>query len=353
MAIPIGVKKLRNGVFWDRPEIVEVTIPDSVTSLGGETFSDCTNLVNLTIPQNVSAIGDNPFLNCPSLTLKNKSPDFILERGALYDREKSRLIYYSMSNSDSIFEIPNSVISIGKHAIHGCLALRKIIIPPSVAIMENNPFSSCPSLTLVNHSPNFIFENDALYDRSRTSIFYFAINSPSKFFEIPEGITTIQRHSFFGCIGLSSLTIPSSVKVIGYNPFANCPSLSLVNHNPNFVYENGVLYDRTKTKLMYYSMRNLGTEFLIPETVKTIGRNAFFGCSNLNSVIISDGVERIDKGAFACCTGLKKLEVPRSVAHIEDWAFYGCSKLKSLNVPKHTSIADHAFSRCPLRLIRS
>ena len=219
-----------------------------------------------------------------------------------------------------------------------------------MAIVENNPFSSCPSLTLVNRSPNFIFENDALYDRNRTSLFYFAINSPSKSFEIQEGITTIQRHSFFGCISLSSVTIPSSVKVIGYNPFANCPSLSLVNYSPNFVYENGVLYDRTKTKLMYYSMRNLGNEFLVPETVKTIGRNAFFGCSNLNSVVISDGVERVDKGAFACCTGLKKLDVAGSVAHIEDWAFYGCSKLTSLNVPKHTSIADHAFSRCPVRL---
>ena len=153
VTIPDGVKKLGNGVFWDHPEIVRVTIPDGVTSLGGETFSDCTNLVNLTIPRGVSVIGDNPFCNCPSLTLKNRSPDFFLEDGVLYDREKSRLIYYSMSNSASSFEIPNGVISIGKHAIHGCSALRKIIIPPSVAIVENNPFSSCPSLRLVNHSP--------------------------------------------------------------------------------------------------------------------------------------------------------------------------------------------------------
>ena len=219
--------------------------------------------------------------------------------------------------------------------------------------MENNPFSSCPSLTLVNRSPNFIFENDALYNKNITSIFYFAINSPSKAFTIPEGITTIQRHSFYGCFNLSSITIPSSVKIIGYNPFANCPSLSLINHSPNFVYENGVLYDRTKTKLVYYSMCNLEEELVIPDTVKTIGRNAFFGCSNLNIVTISDGVERIEKGAFACCTGLEKLKVAGSVAQIEDWAFCNCSNLKSLNVPKHTSIADYAFSRCPVKLTRS
>ena len=73
VVIPQEIKRLKNGVFWDRPEIEEVTLPESLESLGGETFSDCPNLVDLTIPQNVSAIGDNPFCNCPSLKLKNNS----------------------------------------------------------------------------------------------------------------------------------------------------------------------------------------------------------------------------------------------------------------------------------------
>jgi len=263
------------------------------------------------------------------------------------------LIYYSMSNTASVFEIPSSIISIGKHAIHGCSALRKIIIPPSVAIVENNPFSSCPSLSLVNNSPYFVFENDALYDKNRTSIFYFAINSSSKSFAIPEGVTTIQRHSFFGCVNLSNVTLPSTLEVIGYNPFANCPSLSLTNNSPNFVYENGVLYNRSKTKLVYYSMRNPEEEFVIPGTVRTIGRNAFFGCGNLRSATLPDRVALIGKGAFANCVRLEKAKIPRSVIQIEDWAFYNCPNLAVLEVPKNVSIADHAFSRSHTRLTRS
>ena len=180
---------------------------------------------------------------------ENRSPNFVLEDDALYDKEKTTLIYYSMKSNATILDIPGSIVSIGKHSIHGCSALRTIIIPESVEIVENNPFSNCPSVKLVNHSPNFVLENDALYDRSKTSIFYFAINSPSKSFDIPAGVTTIQRHSFYGCINLSNLTIPSSVKVIGYNPFANCPSLSLTNNSSNFLYEKGVLYDKDRTKL--------------------------------------------------------------------------------------------------------
>jgi len=192
-----------------------------------------------------------------------------------------------------------------------------------------------------------------LYDKNRTSIFYFAINSSSKSFAIPEGVTTIQRHSFFGCVNLSNVTLPSTLEVIGYNPFANCPSLSLTNNSPNFVYENGVLYNRSKTKLVYYSMRNPEEEFVIPGTVRTIGRNAFFGCGNLRSATLPDRVALIGKGAFANCVRLEKAKIPRSVIQIEDWAFYNCPNLAVLEVPKNVSIADHAFSRSHTRLTRS
>jgi hypothetical protein len=119
------------------------------------------------------------------------------------------------------------------------------------------------------------------------------------------------------------------------------------------VYEDGVLYDRTKTTLVYYSMSNPRTDFTIPDTVRTIGRNAFFGCSNLTAVTVPDGVECMSKGAFAYCTGLKKLEVAASVSLIEEWAFCNCTKLTTLDVSKHASIADHAFSRCPAQVTRS
>ncbi len=105
-----------------------------------------------------------------------------------------------------------------------------------------------------------------------------------------------------------------------------------------------MLYDKDRTKLMYYSMSNPAEEFVVPETVRTIGRSAFFGCENLKYVTVSSGVESISKGAFANCTNLSKVNIPGSVAHVDDWAFYGCTKLIDLSLPKNTVVGERAFS---------
>ncbi len=352
--IPDGVKRLGNGVFWNCIDMISLVIPNSVTSLGGDTFYNCVNLENLTIPNSIEVMGDNPFANCPNLELINNSTNFIFENGALYNKEKSRLIYYSIKNNADIFAIPDGLISIGKHAFYNCTNLKKIIIPKSVAIMENNPFSNCPSISLENHTPNFIFDNGALYNKPKTTLIYYAINNTSKSFVIPDGVKIIGRHSFYNCCHLSSITIPSSVEIIGYNPFTNCSSLARINNNsPNYIYENGVLYDKTKTELIYYSICNPLENFVIPNTVTSIGRSAFAGCINLKSVVIPDGVKSIAKSAFANCPNLTSINIPSSVNSLEEWAFYNCSKLTSIDIPKHTKIEGHTFYKCVVKISRS
>ncbi len=351
--VPEGIRKISSGVFWDCPEIREIIIPSSVSNLGGDTFCYCPNLARLTIPRNVSIIGDNPFTDCPSLMLNNESPHFVMEDGALYDRARTRLIYYPIKNRSASFEIPYSIVSIGKHAFYNCRTLHNISIPRSVTIIENNPFSNCPALDLTNQSPHFVLENGSLYDRHKSSLFYFAINNSSRSFDIPEGVRIIQRHAFYGCSNLSSLTIPSSVRIIGYNPFANCPSLSLVNHSPNYVYDNGVLYDRSKRELVYYSMTNTSEDFTVPKGVGSIGRSAFFGCDKLRTVTLPEGVEVISRSAFAKCTELRSVNIPSSVRSIDQWAFRDCSRLEYLSIPRDTIIGNHVFSGCHADITRS
>lgn len=350
--IPNGVKQLRNSVFWNCLTMEGITIPDTVYSLGGDTFYNCVNLRELTIPASVVIMGDNPFANCPKLNLRNESPNFVLEDGGLYNKDKTRLIYCAINRKSDVFVIPEGVVHVSKHSFCNCQNLKQIIIPSSVRIMENNPFSNLPKMRLENHSPHFIFEGGALYNKTMTTLFYYEHETENTSLVIPEGVKIIGRHSFYNCQSIERIIIPSTVDIIGYNPFAGCSRLSLENHSPNFVYENETLYDRYKSILIYHSIQDPSGVFIIPDSVKKIGRSSFFNCDNLRKVVVSDGTVMIDRSAFANCTNLEEVILPDSIISIGEWAFLNCSKLKTISIPKNTSLEANTFLNSPVNIIR-
>ena len=178
IVIPPGVTKLSSSVFWNCTTMEEVVIPNTVCDLGGDTFFRCQNLRTLAIPSSVRHMGDNPFALCPELELSNQSPYFTFENGGLYDTGKSRLIYYAMKSASVDYSIPDSVISIGKHAFVECKALRRVLISPRVRIMENNPFSNLPLVKVENRSPHFHFIDGVLYSTVISSRPKKAVSSP-------------------------------------------------------------------------------------------------------------------------------------------------------------------------------
>ncbi|MHA2143117.1 MAG: leucine-rich repeat domain-containing protein [Candidatus Thorarchaeota archaeon] len=347
IAIPDGVERLRNCLFWNFGSIESIVIPDTVHSLGGDTFYNCESLSELTIPESVMTIGDNPFANCPKLNLINKSPYFVLEDGGLFDKERTRLIYCAINRDSDVFDVPDGVISIGKHSFYNCKNLRRIVIPASVRIIENNPFANLPKLRLENNSPHFLFKEGALYNRPMTTLFYYEHSTESRDLVIPEGVSIIGRHSFYNCQTIETITIPASVKIIGYNPFTGCSHLSLKNHSPEYMYENGTLYDKDKTELIYHSIPNAAEKLVVPDTVEKIGRSALFGCLSLREVMIPEGVTKIERSAFANCANLQQVSIPKSLKRVGEWAFLNCSRLNSIDLPEGTSIGAHTFLGCP------
>ncbi len=85
----------------------------------------------------------------------------------------------------------------------------------------------------------------------------------------------------------------------------------------------------------------------IPNSITSIGGQAFYGCSDLSSVIIPNAVTRISAQVFYGCTSLTSVTIPNSVTSIEMWAFYGCTSLTSVTIPNSvTSIGIGAFLNC-------
>ena len=135
-------------------------------------------------------------------------------------------------------------------------------------------------------------------------------------------VTSIGNLAFYGCSGLTSVTIPNSVTSIRDGAFRVCSGLTSVSI-PNSVTFIGAW--------AFYGCSGLPS-VTIPNSVNAIGDLAFYGCSVLTSVSIPNSVTLIGNNAFSACNGLTSVSIPNSVTTIGESAFADCSSLNSINV---------------------
>ena len=164
---------------------------------------------------------------------------------------------------------------------------------------------------------------------------------------IGNSVSSIGQCAFSDCSGLTSLTIGNSVTSIVTGAFSDCSGLTAItvaSGNPTYDSRNNCnAIIKTADNTLIVGCQNT----VIPNSVTSIGDDAFFGCSGLSSVTIPNSVTSIGGGAFFGCSGLTSLTIPSSVTSIGDGAFYGCSGLTSLTIPNSvTSIGRDAFIVC-------
>ena len=127
-------------------------------------------------------------------------------------------------------------------------------------------------------------------------------------------VTSIGGGAFWGCRGLTSITLPERLASIGGRAFRLCTSL---------------------------------TSITLPDGLTSIGSDAFSGCTSLTSITLPDGLTSIGEGAFAGCSGLTSITLSERLTSIGDYAFNGCSGLTSISLPQGlTSIGGYAFNGC-------
>ena len=154
---------------------------------------------------------------------------------------------------------------------------------------------------------------------------------------IPSGVTGIGDNAFDGCSGLTSLTIPSSVTWIGSNAFYGCSGLTSLT----------IPFSVTWIGCNAFSGCSGLTSITLPSGLTEIGCYAFSGCSGLTSITLPSGLTEIGYGVFSGCRGLTSMTLPAGVTEIGDYAFKGCSGLTSLTIPSSvTEIGESAFSGC-------
>ncbi|MCR5350632.1 MAG: leucine-rich repeat domain-containing protein, partial [Acholeplasmatales bacterium] len=242
-----GVKTIGSYAFTGCDELKRVKLSNKLTSIGDYAFSRCKNLIEIDFPLSLEKIGDYAFSRCSSL--RNI---FIPENVSSIDSytfrdctavskvlvDKNNIYYDSRDNCNAIIEkdndklifacknatIPEGVKSIGEYAF-ASLTEFNIVIPASVTNISSEAFFECDKISSI--SVDF---NNKVYDsrencngiiETETNTLLFGCSKTI----IPDGIAAIERHAFYKCDDLKSITIPASVKRVGANAFESCKNL--------------------------------------------------------------------------------------------------------------------------------
>jgi len=347
-----------------------------VTSIGNNAFYHCTSLVDVHIgTANIASIGENAFTGCTSLTSIN-IPNTVtkISYGTFYGCSSLEAItlpssiteidsWAFASTSLKEINIPYGVTKIGSCAFSKCTALTKVSFPETITEVLSGAFSDCTGLT------------EPIYN---SHVFAYLPTSHVGVYEVPAGIEKIASEAFWGCSGLTAITLPNTITSIDFATFVDCTSLETIDI-PEGVTTLGVSAFNGCTSLTSVTFPSTLTEIkdgafykcsslvnvTLPNTVTTMGHTIFTHCDALTAPIyndkifaclpvsysgeytVPDGIEHIIGNAFNGCASLTAVTIPNSVTGIERETFSMCTGLKSVNLPNTiTTIEYQAFFDC-------
>ena len=281
-----NITKIAPHAFAEQDALASVEIPETVTEIGANAFFGCGALKGITIPKNVTKFGNYVFAssNLESITFENVGGISSFGTTSFKDCTKLKEVHiddlsawcgksfsstYWMNplyggaglyvGNDIINDliIPDDVTTIAEYAFNGCGSLKSVTMHDGVTNVKAGAFSTCANIESVKLSAGLTMISGQL--------FYKCTNL--KTIDIPSSVTEIQGSVFYYA-GLTSITIPDSVTIVGSNVCQGCTDL---------------------------------TSATIGAGATTIGQQMFDGCTNLMSVTIGAAIKTIYKMAFRSC----------------------------------------------------
>ena len=332
-----------------------LVVPSGVRTIDKNALKDCYSLYSIYIPDSVTEISVDVLTSCSflqSIHVDEDNPQYASERGSLYNKSKTKLIYclsgyipdsvteigefaFFMHEYTESFDVPDGVTKIGNGAFWGCFELETISIPSSVTEIGEVVFSSCyklQNIRVAEDNPQYTSLDGVLYNKDKTKLLWFPSNYKERHFSIPDSVTTITYDAFDWDISIESIEIPGSVTEFEDESFTGCfklQNIHVAEDNPLYASVDGVLYNKDKTTLLRVPCLYQETHFVVPDGVTTIGKHAFYHCNLIETIVIPDSVTTIEVyKLFENCESLKSVDVPGSVTGVGRGLIKVCSHIK-------------------------
>ena len=293
--IPEDIENIYKYAFYYVP-FISLTLPEGLISIGDYAFEACNKFKNLELPSSLTTIGVGAF-----------------------DR----------ASSWQEIHIPENVTSIGRYAFRQVLAAKKITVDSNNTVYDSREDSNC----IVRTNDNTLLFG-CTYSKIASDIInieeYAFWNYNFSTIVIPEGVKTIGINAFNSCDYLTAINIPSTVNNIGKGVFQSCKLLTTITvDSNNTVYDSREDCDcivRTADNVLLFGSNKNVT---IPNTIVTIGTEAFYQCDNITEIDIPDSVITVDADAFILCNKLTKITLGENVKTL-NYRCFECSSLSEI-----------------------
>lgn len=383
-----GVTVIPDNAFMNKKYITAVTLPSSVVSIGDRSFYG-TVLSFVDLPQGLISIGSEAFAGSGIESVNIPSSVSILESGvfancsdlgAVYISDLAQWCGFSFSSTDAPLKtaklylngklvtsvtIPSGVTDIGAYVFSGASSITSVDLNEVISVGAG-AFTHCINLKTIDLSNVQNIDGYAFAYTAITAL------------DIPDTVTVISTEAFYRCEALESvdlgqvqiiqsyafaytaisvLDLPDAVRSIGNNAFENCKIVELIVPASVEVENNAFRNCNYLEKLTLPKINNYLCEFFggkkytdsgyVPVSLKTvtltaattIPERAFYGCQNIEYIILPDTVSLIEDYAFQKCSNLKSFTIPAGITEkdaLGDAILYQCENLQSLTVTDTT-----------------